>query len=131
MIRQLLQFVYKSLTSNAPAYIDDLLSSYNPPRKLWSYNSSLLIEPISKHSWGDRSFSHAAPCLWNKLPALVKSSVSLTQFKKQLKTHLFKQAILIQWFNYCYFCYLLGCFFLKYCICIIVFYTTCSRFLST
>ena len=32
------------------------------------------------------------PRLWNKLPALVKSSVSLTQFKKQLKTHLFKQA---------------------------------------
>ena len=33
----------------------------------------------------------AAPRLWNKLPALVKSSVSLTQFKKNLKTHLFNQ----------------------------------------
>ena len=83
--------MYKSLTNNAPAYIDDLLKPYNPPRKLRSYNSSLLIEPISNHSWGDRSFSHAAPRLWNKLPALVKSSVSLTQFKKNLKTHLFNQ----------------------------------------
>ena len=88
---KLLLFVYKSLTNNAPAYIDDLLKPYNPPRKLRSYNSSLLIEPISNHSWGDRSFSHAAPRLWNKLPALVKSSVSLTQFKKNLKTHLFNQ----------------------------------------
>ena len=63
-------FLYKLLTNNAPANIDDLLSSYNPPRKLQSYNSSLLIEPISNQSWGDQSFSHAAPCLCNKLPAL-------------------------------------------------------------
>ena len=88
---KLLLFVYKSLTNSAPAYIDDLLVPYEPPRKLRSYNANLLIEPIANHSWGDRSFSRAAPRLWNKLPAQVKSSVSLTQFKRNLKTHLFNQ----------------------------------------
>ena len=89
---KLLRFVFKSLNDSAPAYIDDLLKPYNPPRKLRSDNLNPLIEPKSNRSWGDRSFIyHAAPRLWNKLP-YVKSSVSFIQFKKNLKTHLFNEA---------------------------------------
>ena len=64
------------------------LKPYNPPRKLRSDNLNLLIEPKSNRYWGDRSFSHAAPRLWNQLPSYVKSSVFIVQFKKKLKTHL-------------------------------------------
>ena len=76
---KLLLFVFKSLNDSAPAYIDDLPKPYNPPRKLRSDNLNL-IEPKSDRSWGDWSFSHAAPRLWNQLPSYVKSSVSLIQF---------------------------------------------------
>ena len=60
--------VYKLLTNNAPAYIDDPTHIVRPEfvwHKLWSCNSSFLNEPTSNHSWGDRSFSHASPRLWN------------------------------------------------------------------
>ena len=54
---------------------------------------SLLIlkEPISKRTWGDRSFSVAAAILWNHLPTKLKSCHSITRFKSLLKTHLMSQ----------------------------------------
>ena len=83
IVYKLLLFVFKSLKDSAPAFIDDLLEPYNPPRKLHSDNYlSPLIDSKSNRSWGDRSFSHAAPRLWNQLPSSVKSLVSLIQFKK-------------------------------------------------
>ena len=42
---------------------------------------------------GPRSFSSAAPALWNSLPASVKnSSLTIGHFKSALKTHLFNVA---------------------------------------
>jgi len=43
-------------------------------------------------SYGKRSFSFAAPELWNNLPQNVIQSSSVSQFKRELKTHLFKIA---------------------------------------
>ena len=43
-------------------------------------------------SYGFRTFTVAAPLLWNSLPLEVKSSPSLNVFKSKLKTHLFKCA---------------------------------------
>ena len=45
-----------------------------------------------KKSFGDRSFSVAAPTLWNNLPASLRSMSSISSFKSQLKTHLFRLA---------------------------------------
>lgn len=42
---------------------------------------------------GDRAFESMAPSLWNALPAHIQSEISLTVFKKNLKTHLFKLAL--------------------------------------
>jgi hypothetical protein len=92
IIYKLMLFVFKSLNGVAPAYIDDLLQIYNPPRTLRSSNKMKLVEPKSHHSWGDRSFSCAAPRIWNKLPLHIKSSNTLMQFKKNLKTYLFNEA---------------------------------------
>ena len=59
---------------------------------LRSKKMSLLCEPRSKHSWGDRAFSIAASRLWNALPADIKNTPSLAHFKGSLKTHLMKEA---------------------------------------
>ena len=45
---------------------------------------------------GDRSFTAAAPQLWNSLPYSIRSSPSVASFKKTLKTFLFQKAFL--WF---------------------------------
>ena len=81
IVYKLLLFVFKSLNDSAPAYIDDMLKPYNPD------NLNLIIESKSI-----RSFSHAAPRLWNQLPSYVKSLVSLIQYQKNLKTHHFNEA---------------------------------------
>ena len=75
----------------APIYISELLKVYTPSRNLRSSNMSLLKEPTSKQTWGVRSFSVAAPRLWNHLPTKLKSCQSITRFKSLLKTHLMSQ----------------------------------------
>ena len=92
IVYKLMLIVYKSLHNLAPDYINDLLQPYNPPRKLRSSYMSLLFEPRSKQTWGDKAFSIAAPRLWNSLPAHIKTCSSITKFKTALKTHLMSQA---------------------------------------
>ena len=62
----------------------------------WGKSPSLLVRrhhmrhlPWSRTRLGDRSFDVAGPRLWNKLPASLRSSDSLCQFRRQLKTFLF------------------------------------------
>ena len=43
-------------------------------------------------TFGDITFSMAAPKLWNALSAELRSISSLSAFKSSLKTHLFKLA---------------------------------------
>ena len=45
-----------------------------------------------KKSFGDRSFSVAAPPLWNALPVSLRSIKCISTFKSNLKTYLFKLA---------------------------------------
>ena len=60
---KLMLIVHKSVNNIAPIYISELLKVYTPSRNLRSSNMSLLKEPTSKRTWGDRSFSVAAPRL--------------------------------------------------------------------
>ena len=50
-----------------------------------------VLEKPPKHlkTYGERSFSYAAPDVWNQLPQDVKSSETIAIFKKRLKTYLF------------------------------------------
>ena len=66
---------------------------YVPNRKLCS-SSAFLLKQNKRNlkSYGFRTFTVAAPFLWNSLPLEVKSSPSLNIFKSKLKTHLFKCA---------------------------------------
>ena len=44
------------------------------------------LNPLkSRHSWGDRSFSSAAPRIWNSLPLNLRSCLCTTKFKSLLK----------------------------------------------
>ena len=80
---KILLLVFKAIHGLASPYICDLItvkpkSSYD----LRSY-SSLLLEPPKKKmlsTLGARSFSAAAPCLWNSLPAELRNIQSLCSF---------------------------------------------------
>ena len=83
---------YKCLSSSAPSYLSELLSSYTPARALRSQNAHLLTVPSFKlETFGRKSFSVAAPLLWNSLPLSLRKADSLATFKKHLKTHLFNK----------------------------------------
>ena len=91
IIFKLMLIVHKALNGKAPHYISELLQVYTPSRNLRSSSMLLLIEPKSRHSWGDRSFSSAAPRIWNSLPLNLRSCVCTTKFKSLLKTYLMSQ----------------------------------------
>ena len=90
---KILLITYKSINDMAPEYLCELVSIRKSSRKLRSSSQILLQVPVSRlKSYGDCAFSVAAPNLWNKLPANIRNSSSLGNFKSLLKTHLFKVA---------------------------------------
>ena len=90
IIFKILVYVFRSLNDLSPAYIRNILQPYTPIRQLRSVGKHLLTVPRTSKSWGDRSFAHAAPLLWNQLPDFIKSASSLPQFKSMLKTFIMK-----------------------------------------
>ena len=58
-------------------------------------NKSAFEEELTtKATLGDRSFTCAAPKLWNELPLDIRSARTVNIFKAKLKTHLFRSAFL-------------------------------------
>ncbi|XP_056593655.1 uncharacterized protein LOC130412880, partial [Triplophysa dalaica] len=85
-----LMLAYRTITGSAPAYFHTLLHSYTPSRSMRSANQRCLELPSHKGSKSlSRSFSFTTPSWWNILPNSVRSTTSLTTFKKLVKTHLF------------------------------------------
>ena len=88
---KILLLTFKALNDQSPLYITDMISVYTPPRCLRSSNTRLLKLPnYNLKTYGYRSFSFAAPMLWNSLPSSLRLCSSITEFKSQLKTYLFK-----------------------------------------
>jgi hypothetical protein len=81
---------YKLLQNNQPSYLSDLVKFYKPSRTLRSADSLQLHVPLVKTELGRRSFSFAAPTIWNQLPLSLRTATSLSIFHSQLKTYLFK-----------------------------------------
>ena len=52
----------------------------------------LIIQNVKNISYGSRSFAIADPSFWNSLHMNLRSSSSLTEFKTNLKTYLFREA---------------------------------------
>ena len=62
--------------------------SRSSTRSLRSSSAPLLHVPLRRTSFGKRSFSTAAPSVWNSLPVSVQNCDTLTLFKSRLKAHL-------------------------------------------
>ena len=93
IIFKILLITYKALNNLAPSYICDLLTSYTPSRQLRSSFKHLLVSPsYNLKTYGARSFSVAAPSLWNTLPSEIRNAQSVSVFKRRLKTLLFRKA---------------------------------------
>ena len=92
---KILLLTYKCLLGLPPEYLTDLIQEYKPVRNLRSSSKQTLVpSSVSTTSYGHRSFHHASPELWNKLPLHIKNSQTLNQFKSSLKTYLFELAFL-------------------------------------
>ena len=89
---KVLVLVYKCLHQGIPSYLCEELTLYKPNRALRSSTDSLrLVIPKCSKSYGESSFRNFAPKVWNDLPLSLRTSCSLSSFKKLLKTHLFYQ----------------------------------------
>ena len=98
LMEEILLITFKILNFLAPTYLSSLIS-HRLPSKYNLRNSSdkfLLSYPRfkSKATLGDRSFTCAAPKLWNVLPFDIRSASTVSSFKAKLKTHLFRRAFL-------------------------------------
>jgi len=66
------------------------LSSTTGKSRTWITN--LLSAPFVHTSFGARSFSVAAPKIWNSLPLSLRTSTSPDTFRRHFKTHYCQQA---------------------------------------
>jgi len=88
---KLLVLCHNYFSGCLPVYLSHLLSVYTPARQLRSSSDTrlLLVPRIRTKTFGNRSFSHSAPSLWNSLPYELRHIKTTETFKRTLKTHLF------------------------------------------
>ena len=98
IVFKILLFTYKCMNSLAPSYLSSLISLKSSCHSLRSVARGDLVIPdrsttvkISNRTFGDRAFIVSAPSLWNSIPHDIRSSPSVTVFKKSLKTYLFRK----------------------------------------
>jgi len=83
---------FLTLHSSQPAYLHSDLHAHYSTRSLVLSNTNLLSVPFVRTSFGARSFSVAAPIIWNSLPPALRMCTSPNIFRCHLKTHYFQQA---------------------------------------
>ena len=89
---KILILAYKHLNGLASPYLSELLEVYTLARGLRSGDSLKLKVPRTHlKTYGDKSFAHAAPILWNIVTAEINAASSLDAFKSKLQTYLFHQ----------------------------------------
>ena len=74
---------FRHFENSLPLYLSRTLRS--------SSEKLLKVPKTNLRSAGNRSFHFQAAKIWNSFPTNVRSSPSLSSFKKNLKTHLFKE----------------------------------------
>ena len=86
---------YRCLHGLAPSYLNDLITTYTPARSLRSANALQLVIPrVRLESYGRRAFAYAAPSVWNALPLSLREAESLSSFRSNLKTFLYRKHLL-------------------------------------
>ena len=86
--------VFQCINGLAPDYLSDLLKKREKKvHSLRKDDDNLLLETAhSKYKSSEGAFHITGPKLWNQLPRALRETTSLTCFKKDLKTHLFRRA---------------------------------------
>ena len=94
---KLATITHKALFSHQPPYLSSLLHPYLPTHShsLRSSGQQLLAIPRCTTEFGRRSFSYAAPSVWNNIPIEIRSTSSIALFKRQLKSHLMAPPITV------------------------------------
>ena len=82
----MLLLIFKALPGMAPKYMVDLLVVKVEGNYFLRPNDSIARVYVLR-SFGDRSFTVAAPKLWNGLPKEIRDLSSISVFKTCLKTH--------------------------------------------
>ena len=93
IVFKILLMTFKCTMGLAPSYLSDLVERYVPRRNLRPMNGHQLVKV--KHNlrnYGFRSFSVAATQLWNALPSDIRACDNISEFKRKLKTYLFRKA---------------------------------------
>ena len=89
---KMLSHTYRAIHRQAPQYMCDMLSLYQPTRALRTQSTLTLAVPRSRTKpYGDRCFPKAAALLWNSLPASLRDTNSIASFQRAMKTFLFRQ----------------------------------------
>ena len=81
--------VFKCKHKLAPSYLQELISfEYNRPLRS-AANHDIPVVKCNTALVHKSSFKSIGPRLWNALPTNIKAINTLSEFKTQLKTHLF------------------------------------------
>ena len=83
---------FKSLNNIVPGYLKSVISVKGQPNHSFRHENDFFLldfPPMPNMKQTHRSFSYAAPSVWNTLPYNIRSCNDINIFKKNLKTHLF------------------------------------------
>ena len=90
---KLLVFAFKAYHQCGPAYLNSKLAIQSRTRNLRSSQQVILHQPsFNLATYGAKSYTYAAPKLFNSLPPRIKELSCLETFKSNVKTYLFNQA---------------------------------------
>ena len=90
---KILMLTYKALNGLAPAYMQDMLHQ-TPSHGFGLISVSakhLIVKRLKFSRRGGRAFRNVSPRLWNALPVEVRNCETVNEFKKKLKTLLFRE----------------------------------------
>ena len=87
-----------AVTGKSPAYLASLLTTAKSRGSTSrSADRGDMFIPRTRLRQGERAFAVAAPRLWNRLPTEIRCISNTEQFKRHLKTFLFKLAFTDCW----------------------------------
>ena len=89
---KLITVIYRTLSTQQPTYLVNLLNFSDTSRTLRSSVSKQLFVPKTNLNISKRAFCVAAPTIWNQLPIAIISSEAIDTFRENLKTYLFEIA---------------------------------------
>jgi len=99
---------FRCLHSSAPSYLANSLHRTvdvaGRQRLRSSDVTTLVVLSKRRSTFGDRAFPVAAPRTWNPLPMSIRAATSLSTFRQELKTFLFRSSyygLIINLFHPC------------------------------